>query len=338
MADYSKQIKVATQAVSRAAIICRAVQRDLATEDALSKKDKSPVTVADFASQAIVCHTLKQAFGGVPVVGEETADQLRLASQTAIRKSVVNQVQSALGDLSEDDVLDLIDRGGAVPEGNTQRFWTIDPVDGTKGFLRHQQYAIALALIENGKVVVGALACPNLPTDSVEIDKNNPIGTLITAARGRTALMYELGSGSGAWPGAPMTLKADEKSLSKYSRFCESVESAHSDQSWSAKIAKTLGITAPPVRIDSQAKYAVVARGGASIYLRLPRNADYQENIWDHAAGSIIVEQAGGTVTDINGKPLDFSRGRTLSKNQGIIATFGQEHDQVVKATLDARR
>ena len=43
-----------------------------------------------------------------------------------------------------------------------ERFWTLDPIDGTKGFLRGEQYAVALALIVGGEVVVAALACPNL--------------------------------------------------------------------------------------------------------------------------------------------------------------------------------
>jgi 3'(2'), 5'-bisphosphate nucleotidase len=115
-------------------------------------------------------------------------------------------------------------------------------------------------------------------------------------------------------------------------RFCESVESGHSNQGDSANIATILGITAEPYRIDSQCKYAAVSRGDASIYLRLPTRADYQEKIWDHGAGSIVVEEAGGTVTDVTGTPLDFSLGRTLATNRGIIATNGRFHDEVVSA------
>ena len=95
-------------------------------------------------------------------------------------------------------------------------------------------------------------------------------------------------------------------------RFCESVESGHSNQDHSAQIADRLGITAEPYRIDSQCKYAAVARGDASIYLRLPTRADYVEKIWDHAAGKFVVEQAGGVVTDVTGAPLDFSHGARL--------------------------
>jgi len=89
------------------------------------------------------------------------------------------------------------------------------------------------------------------------------------------------------------------------------------------------------LRVDSQAKYAMVARGDAEIYLRLPRG-DYVENIWDHAAGKILVEEAGGTVTDLTGRPLDFSHGPKLSENRGIVATNGRFHDQVIAAIQEA--
>ncbi|MEO0476277.1 MAG: inositol monophosphatase family protein, partial [Planctomycetota bacterium] len=54
--------------------------------------------------------------------------------------------------------------------------------------------------------------------------------------------------------------------------------------------------------------------------------------VGDHGAGSIVVEEAGGTVTDVTGTPLDFSLGRTLANNRGIIATNGRFHDEVVSA------
>ena len=115
-------------------------------------------------------------------------------------------------------------------------------------------------------------------------------------------------------------------------RVCESVESGHSNHDDSARITELLGIAAEPYRIDSQCKYAAVARGDASIYLRLPTRADYREKIWDHAAGKFVVEQAGGRVTDVTGAPLDFSHGRRLEHNLGVIATDGRFHDEVVAA------
>ena len=115
-------------------------------------------------------------------------------------------------------------------------------------------------------------------------------------------------------------------------RFCESVESGHSAHGDAAAVAGRLGMTAPPLRMDSQAKYAVVARGEADIYLRLPTRADYHEKIWDHAAGALIVAEAGGTVSDIHGRPLEFHHGRELTVNRGVIVTNGRLHERVLEA------
>jgi 3'(2'), 5'-bisphosphate nucleotidase len=113
-------------------------------------------------------------------------------------------------------------------------------------------------------------------------------------------------------------------------RFCESVESGHSSHGDAAELAKRLGITATPVRMDSQAKYAVVARGEADIYLRLPTRGDYREKIWDHAGGVLIVTEAGGRVSDVDGKPLEFHHGAELLANRGVIVTNGPLHDAVL--------
>ena len=115
-------------------------------------------------------------------------------------------------------------------------------------------------------------------------------------------------------------------------RFCESVESGHSAHGDAAEVAARLGITAAPLRMDSQAKYAVVARGEAEIYLRLPTRADYREKIWDHAAGALIVAEAGGVVTDIHGRPLEFHHGRELVANRGVIVSNGRLHARVIRA------
>ena len=114
-------------------------------------------------------------------------------------------------------------------------------------------------------------------------------------------------------------------------RYAESVEAAHSNQSEAARISAALGITSEPVRLDSQTKYAVVARGDASIYLRVPRG-DYRENVWDHAAGCLIVTEAGGRVSDVEGKVLDMTTGQRMTGNRGVVATAAAIHDDVVAA------
>lgn len=119
-------------------------------------------------------------------------------------------------------------------------------------------------------------------------------------------------------------------------RACESVESGHSKQDLSAELLAELGASGTPARLDSQAKYLVVARGGADAYLRLPVKKDYREKIWDHAAGALLAAEAGARVCDVDGKPLDFGCGRELTRNRGVFAG----HPEVVARLLEgfARR
>lgn len=312
-----RQRSAALDAVRAASESCAAAQGRLAAGDTLTKGDASPVTVADFAAQAIVCATLVDRLGAIELVGEESSSDL--ADNEPLRDGVIDLVAAQRGsDVSAQQVLEWISVGHA--DGLGDRHWTLDPIDGTKGFLRGDQYAIALALIEDGEVVLGVLGCPNLP------NPDGSRGAIFVAVDG-TCEMYGL-VGDRARPvqvAAPATLAQ--------ARLCESVEAGHSNHDHSSLIAARLGITAEPYRIDSQCKYGAVARGDASIYLRLPTRADYREKVWDHAAGKFVVEQAGGRVTDVDGLPLDFSHGRVLHANRGVIATDGRFHDRVVAAT-----
>ncbi len=277
------------------------------------------MTVADFGSQAVVCHVLESRFPSDPIIGEENASVLREAGNESILERIVGYVGEIVPGVAAAAVLRLIDRGGA--RDHSRRLWTLDPIDGTKGFLRSDQYAVALALIEEGEVVVAALACPNLP------DEDGSVGQAFVAVKGAgawTAPLYSEGEGR---PIHVSTVAVSEKA-----RFCESVESGHSSHGDAADVAETLGITEESIRLDSQAKYAIVARGDAEIYMRLPTRPDYVEKVWDHAAGLLVVEEAGGRVTDIDGKPLDFSHGGRLESNTGVIATNGHLHDDVLEA------
>jgi 3'(2'), 5'-bisphosphate nucleotidase len=308
----------AVDAVLAASLLCAAAQGRLVAGDTLTKGDESPVTVADFAAQAVVCATLTDRLGEIELVGEEDATDLADDAQSGLRDGVVDLVsQQRAEPVAAGQVLDWIAVGGS--DGRSGRYWTLDPIDGTKGFLRGDQYAIALALIEDGDVVLGVLGCPNLPNHD--------------GSRGAVFVADE--AGSTAWFGdvsAPVPVSVAAPASLAEARFCESVESGHSNHDHAARIAERLGITAEPYRIDSQCKYGAVARGDASIYLRLPTRADYREKIWDHAAGKFVVEQAGGRVTDVTGADLDFSHGRKLEQNQGIVATAGRFHDEVVDA------
>jgi len=317
---YEHELTVALAAVEKAAVLCRQVQDTLITDETVIKKDKSPVTVADLGSQAVICLELMQHFSTDAVVAEEDVDTLRDNPELVRRVHALVSAQNP--DTTHARMLDAIACNNSGIDF-TQRYWTVDPIDGTKGFLRCEQYAIALALVVQGQVVLGVLGCPNY---AFERTRPEGPGSLFYAVTGQGAFARALGENS------QRAIRTDSFSDCSRATFCESVESAHASHDEHAEISRALGITAPPFRIDSQAKYAAVARGDASIYLRLPRSSSYREKIWDHAAGVCIIEQAGGLVTDFSGNALDFTCGERLENNVGIVATNAIIHDQVLDA------
>jgi 3'(2'), 5'-bisphosphate nucleotidase len=317
------EISFAIKAVSKAAKLAALVQQEMVSP-ALTKDDRSPVTVADFAVQALIANELQKAFPDASLVGEEDADALRSPEESATLEQVQHFVSQEIPEATEALVCDWIDFGGAEPSA---RFWTLDPVDGTKGFLRGEQYAVALALIEDGEVQIAALGCPNLSRAS-EMDIGGE-GSLLIAVRGEGCWVQAL-NGEGELKALQVSAQDDRSRA----RLMLSAEAAHTNLGNMDLIAQQLGIGAEPVRMDSQAKYAVLAAGEGELLFRLisPKSPDYREKIWDQAAGSLVVEEAGGKITDLDGKMLNFKLGRTLAENRGVLASNGQLHAEALEA------
>ncbi|MCM1981319.1 3'(2'),5'-bisphosphate nucleotidase [Lyngbya confervoides] len=314
--SYEREKIIAIEAVLAATQLCEQVRQQISPA-AIEKKDKSPVTIADYGSQALICRALAEAFPQDPVIAEEEAAALGSAEMKLQLQQVTDSIRQVIPTVVPAEVLNWIGHGSAQ---SGDRYWTLDPIDGTKGFLRQDQYAVALALVEAGEIKVGVLSCPALSLNGL-----GP-GLLFTAVRGEGATMRSLENEASQ----PIQVAQGTQNL----RFVESVESGHGNQSQQSAIAQTVGITAPSLRMDSQAKYAAVATGEAALYLRLPspKTPDYREKIWDHAAGVIVVEEAGGKVTDMYGQKLDFTQGAKLVHNQGVIVSNGRLHDQVIAA------
>ncbi len=335
MIDLRAERAVAIEAVRAASLLCRDVRVALIPSDSVAKADRSPVTVADLGSQALISLALGESFPNDPIMGEEDASLLRTDPDSAIAAAVVRQVHAARSEVTAEIVAEALARC-SHPGGSSGRFWTLDPVDGTKGFLRGGQYAVALALIEDGEPVLGLLGCPNLSVDPA--DPGVGIGCLFVAQRGAGAVMLPLDGDAGNDLDASETpVRVSAPTSPAQARWAESVEAGHSDQGDAARVADLLGLGQAPLRMDSQAKYAAVARGEAAIYLRLPTSDTYRERIWDHAAGWLIVREAGGEVTDIHGDSFDFSSGRVLERNQGVVASAGGTlHAEVLRAVASA--
>jgi len=323
MDENSLEMSIALQAVRMASRLCQKVRGDLAEGGSIQKIDRSPVTIADYGSQAIICKSIKEAFPDDIVVAEEDSVELRKPVHSNILRRLTRYIQDFYPDASSDEVCSWIDFSS---HSIKNRFWTLDPIDGTKGFLRGDQYAIALALIENGSVQMGLMACPNLYVDKDQPDGKR--GCLFSALRGKGSLQMEL-EGEGK-----QTLSVAGVDDPTKASFAESVEPDHADHLVHQRIAQKLKMSRPSLKIDSQVKYGMVARGEVTFYLRVPSSSEpgYQEKIWDHAPGAIIAEEAGGKVTDLHGKPLDFSCGIKLARNHGILVSNGILHDAVLKA------
>ncbi|KAJ4748430.1 hypothetical protein LUZ62_082835 [Rhynchospora pubera] len=370
--DRDGELEVAVKAVQMACGLCQRVQEALllpAGQNSglkTSKDDRSPVTVADWAVQATVSWVLSQCFGEehTSIIAEEDESELSSAESTPLLDLVVSSVNRCLREapsyglpgpereLRRTEIVELIgrcnSRGG--PKG---RFWVLDPVDGTLGFVRGDQYAIALALIEDGEVVLGVLGCPNYPMKKEWLNYHQRyyrlVSNLSPPAFGswhKGCVLYARKGGGQAWmqPLHDLTQVLDlEKSarviqVSSVSdpagaTFCEPVEKANSSHLFTEGLAHSVGVRKQPLRVYSMVKYAAVARGHAEIFMKFAR-AGYKEKIWDHAAGVIIIQEAGGVVTDARGSPLDFSKGVYLEGlDRGIIACSGALlHGRIIEA------
>ncbi len=321
---FERELELAIEVVREACEVTASVQRQIAGgRQSITKQDRSPVTVADLAAQVVIGERLRTEYPDDPLMAEEDSKQVAAPDSAAVAAEVIALAGSRIEGLDLGRTIAALDRGGH-PGGRRGRFWMLDPVDGTKGFLRGEQYAVALALIADGEVAVAVLGCPNLPLEPA--DPEGSRGCLFAAARGAGTTLQAIAGGRARSIRVAAVADPAEAVL------LESVEGGHSSHDRTAAVAGRLGMARPPVRLDSQCKYGALARGEASIYLRLPRSASYREKPWDHAAGSLIVEQAGGRVSDLTGRPLDHAAGRRLEVAGGILATCGAIHDAVLAA------
>lgn len=332
MADYAKLMEVGREAVCAASIVTNQVQSALDEVRSITKDDKSPVTIADYAAQAVVGKILRDHLGDVVLVGEEDSAFLRDEDHRVFLGATLAAVREVWPEADEDALLDAIDIGSG--DTHHRKFWTLDPVDGTKGFLRDQQYSIALGYIEGDTPTVGVMGCPNLPVNMSEpLDVPDAHGCLYAAIKGVGVFEAPCDDPEGEMIRITRLDHVEGDPVS----VCASVEKGHSNVSDTDRVLEYIeqkhGVeVGEPVRLDSQAKYAVVARGQADAYLRLPTRPGYVERIWDHAAGCCIACEAGAFVTDIFGRVLDFSHGRGLEKNKGVICAPPRIHAQIIEA------
>ncbi|KAJ3679444.1 hypothetical protein LUZ60_017455 [Juncus effusus] len=359
------ELKVAVRAVQMACSLCQRVQEELLQNQRLKvdKDDLSPVTVADWAVQATISYILTETFGPqtTQIMAEEDETALTNQTSSSLLNSVVSFVNQTLNSapqfglkppktpLKPSQILQLIQNCNSTggPKG---RFWVLDPVDGTLGFIRGDQYAVALALIENGEVILGVLGCPNYPMKKEWLNYHQKYYRLMSRLAPpqpdswhKGCVLFAKKGGGKAWM-QPLTgqtggqegsrrIRVSDVSDPALATFCEPVEKANSSHSFTAGLVHSVGVKKQPLRVYSMVKYAAIARGDAEIFMKFARSG-YKEKIWDHAAGVVIIQEAGGVVTDARGRSLDFSKGLFLEGlDRGVIACSGLLlHERIIGA------
>ncbi|KIZ01992.1 3'(2'), 5'-bisphosphate nucleotidase [Monoraphidium neglectum] len=328
-------------------MLCRIVQQQLSDAEKVDKQDDSPVTVADYGAQVLVAWALSRVDPDtrLSMVAEEDSASLKDPSGAAMLQRITDIVNSVVVEaggepLTGDDVIALIDLGQSAG-GPAGRHWVLDPIDGTRGFVGMRQYAVCLGMLQDGEVELGVLGCPNLPQDLITDEDGGAAAASRSGEAGRGCLfLAHRGAGAYAadlWDAAAplQRIRVNDVADNSGARFMESFESRHSDHSFTGQVARLMGVTLPPLRMDSQVKYGLLSRGDASIFMRFPPPS-YREKIWDHCAGFVIVEEAGGRVTDAGGARLDFSRGRWLDLDRGIVAGPPRAHAALLTAVAAA--
>ncbi|KAL3850765.1 hypothetical protein ACJIZ3_012647 [Penstemon smallii] len=362
---YSKELNVAVRVVHMACFLCEKVQKQLFStnsDQVKSKDDDSLVTVADWSVQATICWMLTEAFGSqnISIVAEEDVQTLIKPESSALLEMVLTSVNECLAEaprfglqgpdkaLGPSQILEAISKCNSTG-GPLGRHWVLDPVDGTLGFVRGDQYAIALAMIEYGQVKIGVLGCPNYSVKDDGLNKYSQQKNLVESDDVGCVMYTSKGSGKAwmqplilcdkrfEWPNSAKLIRVSSIDDPALATFCEPVERSNSDHSFAAGVANTVGLRKKPLRVYSMVKYAAIARGEAEIYMKFARSG-YKEKIWDHAAGVLLVQEAGGVVSDAGGRSLDFSKGIYLEGvDRGIIACSGLAlHEKIIGAVYDS--
>lgn len=226
--------------------------------------------------------------------------------------------------------------------------------------MRKQNYCIALALLVEGVPKLSVLGCPNLSlNDVVQASPSNAakkiskVGDLIEVNLESSSMVtFPISAGAvffavtdhGAFArslsmslGAAIEVTVSSVVDPSEIVLCEAAEAAHGNRSTSSLVAADLGLRGEFLRLDGQCKYCVVGSGGATGNLRLPPSG-YIEKVWDQAPGAHFITEAGGKVTDLQGRSLDFSNGRNLDASvTGILASNGVIHNKLLSSVSKVR-
>jgi 3'(2'), 5'-bisphosphate nucleotidase len=229
-----------------------AILEHYASEFAVTRKtDGSPVTAADHASEAVMLEALRKLTPDIPVVSEEEVE------------------------------------AGRFPDVSRGRFWLVDPLDGTKEFVkRNGEFAVVVGLIVDFKAVAGVIYAPVLD------------------------VLYA-GAAGHAWREKDGRTEDLAARVAAPDGLVVAISRSHISEKFETYLA-TLPLKGR-VACGSAIKFGILAAGEADIYPRFGQTME-----WDTAAGHAILEAAGGRMETKDGEPLRYGKPGFL--NHGFIA------------------
>ncbi|KAF2848984.1 carbohydrate phosphatase [Plenodomus tracheiphilus IPT5] len=365
---YTRELDLALRVVHTASLLTKRVLRSLSNNvTAETKADDSPVTIADFAAQAMLISALHAEFPQDAFLGEESADALRENEELGERVwQLVQQAKEAFAGLSsekgekndpptltfptsKEQMFDLIDLGGNHTTTSSGRVWVMDPIDGTATFMQNQQYAVCLCLLTSGTQTVSVIGCPNLSLpspftpgttkiyeDTIDTHGN---GIILSAIKGQGTYLRTMTPTSPGTDPTPIDLtRLPPKPLQDLTFIETKLGATSLAQDAHKAVAHSLGANWPGTTIWSQQiKYVALTLGAADVMLRIPRTVDRYTCVWDHAGGHLCFVEAGGMVSDFHGEQIDFGQGRKIrgERNFGMLATMPGVFGEVGKAVKD---
>ncbi|XP_020969961.1 PAP-specific phosphatase HAL2-like [Arachis ipaensis] len=230
--------------------------------------------------------------------------------------------------------------------GLSRKFKALSPVN---------QHAVALSLIEDGEVVLRVLGCPNYPMKKkwssypysyLKIMSKLPPPTHESWNK-RCVVYAKRGSGKAwkqslllhahdkfVWPNHAKQVCFSSIEDPSLATFCEIVEKANKiSHSFTQGLVDTVGLKKQPLKVYSMAKYSAIVHGNAEAFMKFAKES-YKERIWDHAADIIIMQEAGGMVTDARGNLLNFSKELDIEGiDRGIVASCEATlHEKIIDA------
>lgn len=339
----SQELHIACLTVQRAALVTRKLL-EAVDKGILDKNDSTPVTLGDFAAQALIISALHHVFPDDKFVGEEDSHALRadegLLNRTWELVSTTHLDGEELYTPStKEEMLDLIDLGRG--ECKTDRTWILDPIDGTATFMNGQQYAVCLALVVDGCQQIGVLGCPNLNLSTGRVHEDivdrDGYGYQLYAVSGSGAGIRQMGNGA-LLPGQRIERKSAVSNPSEL-QFVDCGHASSTDSDLHGQIARRMEAPWPNVTDvwAAQMRYVALAVGGCNAVIKIPRNTNYRSKLWDHAGGMLIAEEVGLVVTDVDGERINCACGRSLGCF-GMIVAPPSIHPLVVETVRQVRQ